>query len=203
MYRNCKKIILASQSPRRQQYLANIGLDYIVQAASVLEEPQGTEAPDVFVLRMAKEKAEVVSAQHPESWVISGDTVVCLGDKIIGKPVSEENAVELLMMLSGREHEVKTGFSVHCWAESVSVSQVVTTKVQFTNFTENVARAYLATGECMDKAGAYGIQGNGVVLVQSITGSYSNVVGLPLDALLEVLLQFNVIELCRQGGEIV
>ncbi len=194
MYRNCKSIILASQSPRRQQYLRNIGLVFEVQVASVQEEPEEDERPDSFVLRMAEEKAAAVSLDNPDSWIISGDTVVCLGEKIIGKPDSEENAVELLMLLSGKEHEVKTGFGVFCGVENIFMTRVVTTRVQFTEYTEQIARAYVATGECMDKAGAYGIQGNGGVLVQSITGSYSNVVGLPLHALLEVLMQFHVIE---------
>lgn len=195
MYRNCREIILASQSPRRQQYLRDIGLNFTIQGASILEEPRGDEGPDSFVVRMAKEKAVVVSASNPDSWVISGDTVVCLGNTIIGKPVNEENAMELLMMLSGKEHDVKTGICVACTTDNVFVTKMVTTKVQFTKFSEKVAQAYLGTGESMDKAGAYGIQGKGAVLVQSITGSYSNVVGLPLHALLEVLLEYRVIEL--------
>lgn len=194
MYRNCKTIILASQSPRRQQYLSSIGLEFTVQVASIYEEPEAGERPDSFVFRMAEEKAAAVSRDNPDSWVISGDTVVCLGETIIGKPQSEENAVELLMRLSGKEHEVKTGFSVVCRTENISTTRVVTTTVQFAEYTEQLARAYVATGECMDKAGAYGIQGKGGALVQSITGSYSNVVGLPLHELLEVLMQLHVIQ---------
>jgi len=195
MYRNRDLITLASGSPRRQQYLREMGLDFSVQTASVVEEPIENEEPDAFVLRMAKEKAVSVSLEHPDSWVISGDTVVCLGANILGKPTSEEDAVALLMMLAGKEHTVKTGFSVVRKIDNISVSQVVTTRVNFADYNEAVVRAYVATGESMDKAGAYGIQGKGAVLVKSIVGSYSNVVGLPLHELMEVLLQYGAIEI--------
>ena len=195
MYSNRELIILASASPRRQQYLQEMGLKFSVQTASVIEEPVENEDPDTFVLRMAKEKAAVVSSDSPDSWVISGDTVVCLGRKILGKPVNETHAVSLLMELAGREHVVKTAFCVCRKVDNVSVAKVVTTRVSFADFTEAVAVAYVATGEPLDKAGAYGIQGKGAVLVKSIDGSYSNVVGLPLHELVEVLLEYEAIEL--------
>jgi septum formation protein len=144
---------------------------------------------------MAWEKAVVVSSDFPDSWVISGDTVVCLGDRILGKPADELEAVALLMSLSGREHCVKTGFCVAHRSCEVKIVQSVTTKVHFTEFSESVARAYVATGESLDKAGAYGIQGKGVFLVKAIEGSYSNVVGLPLYELMEVLQANGIIEL--------
>ncbi len=144
--------------------------------------------------RMAREKAAGVSAEFPDSWVISGDTVVCLGDKILGKPADEREAVALLMALSGREHLVKTGFCVAHRSRGVEIIRLVTTKVHFADFPESVAHAYVAAGESLDKAGAYGIQGKGIFLVKTIEGSYSNVVGLPLYELIEVLQAHGVIE---------
>ena len=194
MYQNSQPIILASESPRRQQYLEEMGLTFTVQSASVTETPLANEDPEGFVQRMAMEKASVISARFPETWVISGDTVVCLGDKILGKPADEDEAVALLMSLSGREHCVKTGFCVAHGSRRVRVVQSVTTKVHFSDFSELVALAYVAAGESLDKAGAYGIQGKGVFLVKAIEGSYSNVVGLPLYELMEVLQANGVIK---------
>jgi len=193
MYHNNEKIILASGSPRRQQYLKDMGLTFSVQVALIQELPVAGEDPDGFVRRMAQEKAAAVSTEFPDSWIISGDTVVCIGDKILGKPGDEDEAVALLMELSGREHSVKTGFCVTCGIRQVNIVQVVTTKVRFVQFSEKIARAYVATGESLDKAGAYGIQGKGAFLVQVIEGSYSNVVGLPLYELIDVLQAYGVI----------
>ncbi len=195
MYHNRDKIILASGSPRRQQYLQEMGLRFTVKTSSVCEDCLNHESPEQFVLRMAHEKAVEVSIEFPDFWVISGDTVVCLGDKILGKPADEHEAVALLMALSGREHSVKTGFCVAHGSRGVNIVQAVTTKVRFAEFSELVARAYVATGESLDKAGAYGIQGKGIFLVKTIEGSYSNVVGLPLYELMEVLQENGVIEL--------
>ncbi len=172
-----------------------MGLDFSVRISSVCEKHFDYESPENFVLRMAREKAAEVSAEFPESWVISGDTVVCLGDKILGKPLNEDQAVVLLMSLSGRVHCVKTGFCVAHKNRGVNIVQSVTTRVKFAEFSEAVARAYVATGESLDKAGAYGIQGKGAFLVEAIEGSYSNVVGLPLYELIEVLQANDVIEL--------
>lgn len=194
MYHNQRKLILASGSPRRQKYLKDMGLDFIVRTASVHEQPLENEKSESFVLRMAREKAAAVSVDFPDFWVVSGDTVVCLGDQILGKPSNEEHAVALLMALSGREHCVKTGFCVAQYSSRVEIAQFVTTKVYFSKFSESVARAYVATGEPLDKAGAYGIQGKGACLVKAIEGSYSNVVGLPLFELMEILLENGVVE---------
>ena len=153
MYSNRDVITLASASPRRQQYLQELGLVFTVQTASVLEKPIINENPDTFVLRMAKEKATVVSSKFPNSWVVSGDTVVCLDGKILGKPADEKHAVTLLMELAGREHVVKTAFCVARKVDNISLAQVVSTRVSFADFTEDMAVAYVATGEPLDKAG--------------------------------------------------
>lgn len=194
MYRNKQAIVLASGSPRRQQYLREMGLEFVVKTGSVAEQPMAGEKPDDFVLRMAAEKAAEVSSQYPEAWVISGDTVVCLDKKILGKPSGMKEAMALLMALSGREHRVITGFCVTHGNRGVKIVDSVTTYVRFMHYSEQIALAYAATGECLDKAGAYGIQGMGGCLVETIDGSYSNVVGLPLCQLLQVLLAHDVIE---------
>ncbi len=194
MYSNTEPIILASASPRRQHYLAEMGLTFTIKTAFVHEQPLADETPEGFVVRMAQEKAAAISTEFPDSWVISGDTVVCLYDTILGKPIDNRDAVDQLMALSGREHYVRTGFCVAHRAGGVSSVQVVSTKVIFAEFSKEVALAYVATGESFDKAGSYGIQGKGIFLVKAIEGSYSNVVGLPLYELMAVLLAHKVIQ---------
>lgn len=194
MYQNKHEIVLASGSPRRQQYLQEMGLKFTVRTSVVNEQPIAGESPEDFVMRMAVEKAVSVSRQYPDAWVISGDTVVCLDKKILGKPLDEKEAVALLLTMSGREHRVLTGFCVTHSGQGVKVVKSVNTFVRFTVFTKETAEAYVAAGESLDKAGAYGIQGKGACLVESIDGSYSNVVGLPLCELLNVLLSHKVIE---------
>lgn len=195
MYQNSERIILASGSPRRKQYMTQLGLEFETTVANIKEECLFGESPDSFVLRMAEEKARRVSENYESSWVVSGDTIVCLGERILGKPDSEDEAISTLMALAGRVHTVKTGFCVCNKAKQKQISKVVTTEVTFAPFSAELARSYVATGEPMDKAGAYGIQGRGELLVESITGSYSNVVGLPLFEFVEVLKEFGVIQL--------
>lgn len=194
MYRNTEAIILASGSPRRSQYLQDMGLVFQVRIAAVDERPLADEDPADFVVRMAREKAAAIRAACPESWVISGDTVVCLGRRILGKPVDADHAVAQLMALSGVDHRVMTGFCIAHAGRQVEIARSVTTTVRFTAFSEATARAYVATGESLDKAGAYAIQGKGACLVAAIDGSYSNVVGLPLCEVLHVLETHGVIE---------
>ncbi|MGB3212267.1 MAG: Maf family protein [Desulforhopalus sp.] len=194
MYSNRDKIILASGSPRRQQYLKEMGLRFTVQTAAVDESALDFENPVDFVKRMAQEKAAAISSELQNCWVISGDTVVCLGKRILGKPADKKEAVSQLMALSGREHHVITGFCVAHGSRKINVVRSVTTRVVFADYPESLARAYVATGESLDKAGAYGIQGKGIFLVKTIEGSYSNVVGLPLYELVEVLQANGVIE---------
>lgn len=195
MYNNRELIVLASGSPRRKEFLQNLGLRFEVAVASIDEVPEVGELAEDFVVRMAGEKAAVVAQRFPGSWVISGDTVVCLGKKILGKPTSTKNAVDLLMQLSGQTHFVRSGFCLRHERKKIIKTEHVVTSVRFSHFSEHVARAYVATGEPMDKAGAYGIQGVGGVLVDRISGSYSNVVGMPMTELISVLEEEGVISL--------
>jgi len=193
MYNNSESIVLASGSPRRKEFLQSLGLCFKISVASIDELAEKRELAEDFVLRMAKEKAAAVAECFPDSWIISGDTIVCLGKEILGKPASKENAVELLLQLAGQTHFVRSSFCLWHERQNIVRAQSVMTSVRFTNFSERVARAYVATGEPMDKAGGYGIQGVGGVLVDSIEGSYSNVVGLPMAELVSVLEEEGVI----------
>lgn len=193
IYHTSKPLILASSSPRRQRYLHDLGLQYRVHAADIDEERLPGEEPQAFVRRLAVEKARPVMELFPASWVVAADTVVSLADSVLGKPQDSADAVSMLMQLSGKEHWVRTGICLACCQEGVVAVQSVTTRVLFSSFSEKVARAYVATGEPLDKAGSYGIQGQGAFLVKEITGSYSNVVGLPLCELLVMLEEHGVI----------
>jgi septum formation protein len=192
MFKTNGQLILASGSPRRRRFLEGIGLDFIVAAADVPEVPLAGELPDDFVRRLAKEKALAVGVDYPGSWVIGADTAVVLDKVILGKPRDTDDALAMLTMLAGRTHEVWTGFSV-CRTSSEVVSRAVCTEVKFVKAGRDALAAYVATGEPLDKAGAYGIQGQGGVLVERIDGSYSNVVGLPLAELIEELLKLGAI----------
>ena len=187
------KLILASASPRRKALLQDIGLEFEIIEAQVEEKPRAGETPEDFVLRAGRDKAGIVSRENPESWVLGADTVVVHGGRILGKPRNAEEALTVLLSLSGQKHRVHTGFCLENAVKKVSVSRLVTTEVYFSAFSKEIAAAYVATGEPLDKAGSYGIQGGGGLLVERINGSYSNVVGLPLAEVIQEMLGCKVI----------
>jgi len=186
-------VILASASSRRRSLLQEIGLNFEVIESQVEEKPMPGETPREFVLRAARDKAGAVAAGNNEAWVLGADTVVVCDNMILGKPRDAGHAAEILQTLSGRSHLVHTGFCLQNEKEGVAVSRVVTTEVFFSPFSREIAAGYVATGEPLDKAGAYGIQGCGGFLVEKINGSYSNVVGLPLAEVVEELLRHRII----------
>jgi septum formation protein len=188
------KLILASASPRRKSLLQDLGLDFEVIKAEVEEKPVAGETAQEFVLRAACDKAGEISRTNVECWVLGADTIVVHDNKILGKPVDADEALEILQTLSGRSHLVHTGFCLMNEKEKISVSRVVTTEVCFYPFSQDIAAAYVATGEPLDKAGAYGIQGRGGFLVEKVEGSYTNVVGLPMFEVVEELLRYRVVE---------
>ena len=192
--RTAARFVLASASPRRKSLLEDLGLDFEVMEARVEEIPASGELPREFVLRAACDKAAEISRDIPDAWVLGADTVVVHAERILGKPKDSQNALKVLLALSGKKHRVHTGFCLKSGREQVSVSRVVTTEVYFSEFSEDIASAYVATGEPLDKAGAYGIQGMGGFLVERINGSYSNVVGLPLMEVVEELVRYEVVE---------
>jgi septum formation protein len=193
VYITKKKIILASQSPRRKAFLEELGLSFRTIASSLDETREEGESPQTFVDRMACEKAKDVCKRYPDAWILSADTIVYIEDKVFGKPESEEEAIEMLMTLSGREHNVMTGYCLASYGLNINIVERVRTRVRFVEFSKEIARAYVQTGEPLDKAGSYGIQGKGGALVEGINGSYSNVVGLPLAETLALLQKFDVI----------
>jgi len=192
-FKTTGRLILASASPRRKALLQELGIDFEVMESQVEEKPLPGETPLEFVLRAACDKAGAVSAGNTEAWVLGADTVVICDDLILGKPRDTAQAAMILLTLSGRSHLVHTGFCLQNGKEGVSVSRVVTTEVLFSPFSKEIVAAYVATGEPLDKAGAYGIQGCGGFLVEKIKGSYSNVVGLPLAEVVEELIRHRVI----------
>ena len=179
-------VILASASPRRRRLLAQIGLRFEVEPAAVDETALPDETAVTHVDRLARGKAGAVAASRPDSLIIAGDTVVVLEGRLLTKPADAEDAVDTLLRLQGREHRVETGVAVAA-PDGRVVSAVVGADVRFRPFDRPLAEAYVATGEPLDKAGSYGIQGKGAVLVESIRGDYFTIMGLPVARLVRLL----------------
>jgi septum formation protein len=183
-------LILASQSPRREALLKQIGLQFEVAPSDVDERlAEGVDPVDA-AKRLALEKARSVAAGRVQGLVIGADTVVVVDGRILGKPSGPEEARSMLRLLSGREHQVTTGIAVVDVATGRSRSEAVTTAVKFAPLSDLVIDRYVATGEPLDKAGAYAIQGFGALLIEGISGCFYNVVGLPLRRLAEMLGEF-------------
>ncbi len=193
MLRTMKELVLASESPRRKRFLHELGLSFIVCPAEIDELPAAGEGADEYVLRMARQKAEQAGLKYPSAWILSADTIVTIDNELLGKPSSPEEAVAMLMRLSGRTHEVQTGYCLMSRIEETCILDSRKTAVRFAPFAEDLARAYVLTGEPMDKAGSYGIQGRGGLLVEAVNGSYSNVVGLPMAEIILLLQKKGVI----------
>ena len=181
------QLVLASGSPRRADVLRQLGLDPVVSPSDVDEAHLHGESPSEHVERLARAKAETVAAAYPGALVIGGDTVGVDGERILGKPSDESDAVAMLLSLSGRTHQVLTGIAL-CGAHG-TVSLVSRADVRFRAFDQSVAREYASTGEPLDKAGSYGIQGLGAALGEGIDGDYYSVLGFPVDAFIRLLEQ--------------
>lgn len=184
---NHGSIVLASASPRRTELMSLAGLQFTVVPADICEDVLPGEMPAEHVMRLSREKADAVAAASAGRFFIGADTVVVLDGAILGKPADEADARRMLEALSGRDHEVVTGFTVFDKVSSIHISRSVSTEVTFKTLEENEISAYIASGCPMDKAGAYAIQGGAVHFVRSISGSYTNVIGLPMTELYEVL----------------
>jgi len=183
--------VLASASPRRRELLGNAGIDFVIQPANIPEEPLEGETPIAFAERMAREKARVVFAQDRNRTILAADTVVSLGPLILGKPVDTEDATRMLELLSGRRHLVTT--AVCLVANGFEDLRSETTAVDFAPLAPTDVRDYVATGEPMDKAGAYAIQGLASRWITKIEGDYYNVVGLPVDLVWRMLRARNLL----------
>ena len=182
-------LILASQSPRRRELLGLTGLDFIIRAADIDETMDETKPPEEEVARVSRLKALAV-AREPDDVVIAADTIVVCEGKVLGKPRDEADAFRMLSLLSGRNHQVMTGMTVLQGDEIVTHTEV--TRLRFRTLLPGEIRAYIASGEPMDKAGAYAIQGMAGVFIDRIEGSFSNVIGLPLGLLTQFLTEAGV-----------
>jgi septum formation protein len=177
--------VLASASPRRQELLKKAGIEFVVRPADIPEVPASGEAPLAFAERMAREKAQAVYQSVPEAVVLAADTVVAVDDLILGKPENEDDAARMLRLLSGRAHAVMT--SVCLKAKNFEDVRSEKTEVEFALITDDDIRDYVRTGEPMDKAGAYAIQGIASRWINKVDGDYYNVVGLPVDLVWRML----------------
>ena len=185
-------IILASNSPRRRDLLRQVGVVFTSDAADVDECVLPGEKPDIYAVRVALDKAKVVSARTAAGIVVAADTVVVLDDVILGKPVDDRDAERMLAKLSGKMHRVITGLAVLDTGTGKTRTESADTRVWFRTLTQDQIVSYVSTGESLDKAGAYGIQGKGSLLVDRIEGCYFNVVGLPLLLLDRMLADFGI-----------
>ena len=187
-------LILASASPRRRELLQNAGFRFRVIPSQTAEEVRPGEAPRDYVRRTARDKARAVARDHPAAWILAADTIVEIDGQILGKPRDEADGRRMLGLLSGRQHRVMTAFVVLGAEHGMErlVERLVTSTVRFKPLSEAQIGAYLASGEPADKAGAYAIQGQGRALVADIQGSYTNVVGLPMDEVLACLQALGV-----------
>lgn len=185
------ELVLASESPRREMLLRQVGLDFQVVPSGVDESPPNNGAsPEETAKGLALAKARHVASGRDSGLVIGADTVVVVDGLILGKPSGPEEAAEMIRTLGGKAHQVITGIAVVNAASGGVRSDTVVTEVRFAPLDEETIRRYVATGEPMDKAGGYAIQGYGSLLIERIDGDYFNVVGLPLRRLAELLREF-------------
>jgi septum formation protein len=189
---NLLPVILASNSPRRRDLLTQAGLTFLVAPADVDERVLAGEKPEEYALRVAADKARAAAGRTRSGIVIAADTIVVLDDQILGKPVDARDAERMLSLLSGRQHQVMTGLVVCDAATGRTDARVAVSAVWFKRLSPAEISAYVATGEPLDKAGAYGIQERGALLVEKIEGCYFNIVGLPLFLLGQMLRDFGI-----------
>ncbi len=187
-----RKIILASKSPRRKELFGILGIPFVCEESNFEEDIEQTFPPRELACYLAQGKAQAVAPKHPNAIIIAADTLIALGNQVLGKPHTPEKAREMLQMMSGKSHSVITGYAILDTQTNKAVSRAVETKVYFRKLSAKEIENYVKTKQPLDKAGSYGIQGLGQLLIQKIEGDYSNVVGLPLSALAQDLKKFGV-----------
>jgi septum formation protein len=193
---NNKKLVLASASPRRQELLEMLGIDLIIEPSGIDESYRPGESARAHALRLSLEKARDVSLMYPGLWVLGADTIVVIDGEVLGKPEDKEDARQMLLKLSGREHVVITAFALVFRNTGVEYSEAVESRVTFNPLEEDELQWYLGTGEPYDKAGAYAVQGKGAAFIKEICGSHTNVIGLPLSEVVEALRKTGAMKLC-------
>ncbi len=186
------KIILASQSPRRQELLAKMGLEFEVHPSDFDEQLDDSRAPQEVAAALALGKAAAVAALFPDALVIGADTIVTINGRQLGKPGSPAQATAMLQQLAGHTHDVTTGIALVCLNKNLQISDTDTTKVVFRPRNDEAIDKYVATGDPLDKAGAYGIQSGAAPLIDHIVGNYETVIGLPTKLLAQHLAEFGV-----------
>ena len=198
-----RPLCLASSSPRRKDMLQNFGLEFFSVSPDIDESRRDSETAESFVKRVALDKARKIFQDHEslpgKTLILSGDTIVVLEGHILGKPEDQLEAGKMIDRLSGKTHQVSTAFVVLDTSNGEELVQQVSTKVTFRNLDAGMIKWYQDLGEGLDKAGAYSIQGHGSMLVSRIEGSYPNVVGFPIEQVLETLLKKGWISLCTSG----
>ena len=193
------RMILASESPRRRELLAAVGVPFRVVPSGVDEIPRPGESPSRFVRRAAIDKGEAVAERYPSSFVLSADTIVVADGRILGKPRDRAEARRMLSGLAGREHRVYTAICLLCRERGFRDLGTEVTRVRFRPLTAAEVAAYVRTGECDDKAGAYAAQGAGMLLIDRVAGSFTNVVGLPMTRVVAMLARARLIRVARSG----
>jgi len=193
------RLILASESPRRRELLAAVGVPFRVIPSGVDETPRGGEPPSRFVRRAALDKAESVASLHPSSFVLSADTIVVTDGRILGKPSDRAEARRMLSRLAGREHKVYTAVCLLADRQGYRDLGTEVTRVRFRPLTAAEIAGYARTGECDDKAGAYAAQGAGMLLIDRVVGSFTNVVGLPMTRVVAMLARARLIRVSPAG----
>jgi septum formation protein len=181
------KFILASSSPRRRELLASIGLTFDVVPSHIPEVRDERESPEEYVARLSREKAQAIASRHPDEWVIAADTTVLLGEELLEKPADAADARRMLATIAGRTHIVYTGVTLQNVAKEWCETRIAESEVRMLPLSSEDIAWYVETGEPPDKAGAYAVQGIGAMFIDSIHGSYTNVVGLPLATLFQML----------------
>lgn len=190
-----RRLVLASASPRRAELLARLGVRFDVRPADVDESPRPGEAPAALAERLARDKALAVVPAGGPSLVVAADTIVVLDGALLGKPRDRQEAARFVGRLAGRTHEVLTGLAVRALPENQMTSEVVRSRVTFAPMRPEEIDWYAQSGEGLDKAGAYALQGIGSVFVEAVEGSYTNVIGLPMERLYPSLLRFGILRL--------
>ena len=191
------RLILASKSPRRRYLLTQAGLKFDVLPSGFDESSVPFNDPADYVRTLSREKAADIAQNHPASWVIGADTIVIIGAQMLGKPKGRDAARAMLSRLSGQTHQVFTGYTLCCAEANRWLTDVARTDVTFKALSADEIEWYIHTDEPFDKAGAYAIQGLGTFLVKSVNGSYTNVVGLPVCEVIELLIREGVVQIAR------
>ncbi len=196
------RLILASASPRREELLFLAGIPFQVIPGEVDEGMVGDESPEEHVLRLSEEKAASVAGLYPDAWVLGADTVVIIDGEVLGKPARREEARVMMHKLSGRTHRVITGFTLLKATAKTRVRKAVTSTVTFREMTAEEMEWYIKTEEPYDKAGGYAVQGRAALFIRKISGSHTNVIGLPICEVVEALLELGAIDFGAQDGHV-